>query len=826
MTPPVLDQELYNPVTDTSLEDTGLPDDTGSLPEPPQPQFTQDEIDGAFEDLLLDARDDDRFIRQSYVSLWRRLEYYWNNILDIFLDPVTREWRVPDWSELEDEIPPRLINIYRPHGEAIVAALSVSVPSVIFHPDDADNPDDVEAAKAYRNLVELLALHNEAPMLFIRLIVIFFNQGTVFGYNYYHKDPKYGTFSSPKVEYKDIEMFEAYCPQCGEGLDAGVLPGGQSSQPVPPGASNLSPLGGLPSQPPQGAALNGRGLGNLNQPQPSLQGMINSNPNQMAPAPTYQCPTCGYNGPAQVNQSSENLPQIVGWDNSPKGSICQELFSGLQVKVPMYARKQEELGYLLLEFVQSVPMLKSIFKDNEKSSKIRGKRYQKELNQFLKLPLQYTDQMPDYAANVSCLWLRPFQFYQLGDKNNSHDDMIQYLLKTYPTGCYALFIDDELFDVVEENMDEHWTISRNPFSPSIHARPMGENLATIQDIRAQFTEIEIQTVEHGIPETFADPTVLDFNKYGEGRAKPGMMTQAKPKAGKSLADGFFSTKAATLSQEVAPLRESLDQDAQFVVGSFPSIYGGQAEGGSKTASEYSQSRAMALQRIGTFWKLACSFWSQFQSRSAVEFANVLKELNQDEKFTKREGNGFINIWIRSAALNGRIGRVEPEATEQLPTSWAQKKDAIAQLLTSGVQEIIQVLTHPNNAELMQEIIGVEDFYIPGQEDRDRQRKEFVQLSQGIPVPTNPQIDNAEIHIEVLKTILEGDQGEALPPEIMEVCMQHLMEHEQYMQQQAMMAAQAQAGQPNPQEQGPNRPRTPAKEPVNKPNSENLPTQGQ
>lgn len=745
----------------------GMPE---SMPSAEPTQITPEEIAGALEDLLKDARDEDRFVREDYVRLWKRLEYYWNNILDIFLDPVARDWRVPNWDTLEEEgeVAPRLINIYRPHGEAIVAALSVTVPNVFFHPDDADSPDDLEASKAYRTITELLALHNDAPMMICKAVVILFNQGTIFGYNYYHRDPKFGEYEKPKVEFKDIQIFEALCPQCGAGLDAGVVGNAQSQ--------GQSPEGIPPEQqtqlPPQGGGPPLQSGGEQNNPQQSQAGPGG----QQIGEPIYQCQECGYNGPAEINQSAEKLPQIVGFDKTAKGSVCQELFSGLHVKVPAYVRKQEECGYLLLEFTQSAAMLRSIYKD--RADKINA-QIDVDTASFSKIPLQYLGQFPDNAANVSCIWIRPYHYWQLGVGKR---EIIDHLTQNFPDGLYAIFINDEFMEVYPENMDEHWTISKNPLGQYIYGKPLGENLATVQDIRAQLVEIELQTAEHGIPETFADGKVLDFKKYGEGRARPGMVTQVNPRAGRSISDAFFTTKSAVLSQEIDPLRQHIDADAQFVVGSFPSVYGGPATGGSKTASEYSQSRANALQRLGTFWKIVSIFWGQFQARSAVEYANVLKELGKDERFTKREGQGFINLWIRASALSGKIGRVEPEATEQLPASWAQKKDAIQQLLMSGVEPIISVLTHPRNAEIMKEAIGLNELYIPGEENTMRQYKEFGIMSQGIPLPTNPLLDDDNIHAEVLKGILNGNVGDTLDPMIRQICEQHLMEHEQRIQE--------------------------------------------
>lgn len=712
--------EMQEPPVDEMVEELAAP-----MEAPLEPQVDEEDIANALRDILRAVRDEDRAVRDTYLYMWRRLEYYWNNIVTLFADPVTPgNWVVPNWAELPYEIPPRLINIYRPHGEAIVAALSVTVPATVFYPDDSDNPDDVETSKGYRAISELLQLHNEAPMLWIKCLVGIFNQGTIFGYNYKHKDPKYGTMKVERIEMTDLTTFTTICPQCG-------TPTGE---------------GGIEEQMPDENA---------------------------------QCMTCGYVGPMESIPQMEQIPQIVGFDESPKSSICQEVFTGMNVKVPAYARKQGDCGYLLLGFIQSTAMLRSLFKDKNISS-----RKQTNWENFNKIPLQYYGEMPDNASNVDCLWLRPWQFYYLTDQFK-----VDALLQQFPDGCYAIFVDDELMAAYNENMDEHWTIMPNPMGQAIYARPLGENLATVQDIRADLVEIEVQTAQFGIPETFADPTVLDFEKYGQGRAKPGMMTQARPKSGKTLAEAFHTTKPAILSQEIAPLKQQMDQDAQFVSGAFPSVYGGPSSGGSKTAAEYTQSSQRALQRLGTVNKIINEFWAQFQGRACTEYANLIKELGQDERFTKKEGNSsFVNVWIRAASLNGKIGRVEPESSDQLPVSWAQKKGAIEQLLALNNPEILAILGHPKNIEVMKDAFGLKEMFLPGEDDRTRQWKEFSLTAQGIQVPITPDVDNDFIHIEVLKSILEGPYRDNLSPEGFQATMTHFMEHNLRVQQQ--MAAQA------------------------------------
>lgn len=731
-----VEQEIPLP-NEVELNEPEPNDYVESLVEEPQEiPLTRDEVANALKQLLQNAENEDRALRDRYLNIWQRLDFYWNNILDIFQDPTTGIWRTPNWTELEGELPPRLINIYRPHGEAIVAALSIEVPAVYFHPDDADNPDDIEAAKAYRSIVELLQLHNDAPMQIIKSIVTLFNYGTIFGYNYRHADPKFGTIKSPKIQLTDITTFQSLCPQCGTTFD-------------------------------------------VSEGQPDI---------------AYSCVECGYQGPPEVIPILEQIPQIVGFDESPKGTVCQEIYSGLNVKVPAYVRKQEDCGYLLLRFLQGTAMLRSVFQEEgiEDGQSLDWESY-------AKIPISYLWEMPENAANVSCLWVRSWQFFQLPDKL-----LVARLVKTFPDGCYAIFVNDNFMVAYPENMDDHWTISANPMGDNLYARPLGENLSTIQDIRAQLVEIEIQTAEFGIPETFADPRVLDFTKYGQGQSKPGMITQVKAQPGKSIADGFHTNKPAVLSPEIAPLKSQMDQDAQFVTGSFASVYGGVMQGGSKTASEYAQSRAAALQRLGTIWRIVKSFWCKFQSRSAVEYANVLKELGEDERFTKRDGENFVNNWIRVSSLRGKVGRVEPESSEQLPVSWAAKKDELKMLLATNNDMILSWLAAPENIGFVKDTLGIPELHIPGENARVRQLTEFQMTAQGIDVPINPEIDNHAVHIQVLKSLLESPIRDGLTEQGFQATMAHLSYHLEYeaMMMQQQMDQQLAAQQGSAPESGP------------------------
>ena len=48
-----------------------------------------------------------------------------------------------------------------------------------------------------------------------------------------------------------------------------------------------------------------------------------------------------------------------------------------------------------------------------------------------------------------------------------------------------------------------------------HSDPICQPLVSIQEMRNTLVNLTIETIEHGIPSTFADPRVVNFDKYGK-----------------------------------------------------------------------------------------------------------------------------------------------------------------------------------------------------------------------------------------------------------------------------------------------------------------------
>ena len=110
-----------------------------------------DEVKDELTSVLKEIETEQKTQREAQVRYWKGLELYWKHIQDIFWDASVKDYRHINDQGNEENIDTyyvdKIVNIYRAHGESIIAAASQDVPQCVFSPEDADNEDDVSTAK-------------------------------------------------------------------------------------------------------------------------------------------------------------------------------------------------------------------------------------------------------------------------------------------------------------------------------------------------------------------------------------------------------------------------------------------------------------------------------------------------------------------------------------------------------------------------------------------------------------------------------------------------------------------------------------------------------
>lgn len=685
---------------------------------------------------------EDMDVRYRQLRTWRQLKLLWEGFTRTWYSEVAHDWRIfeQDNDDNQQGYYDKPINVFRAYLESIIAALSVTVPPVKCYPDDADNNLDLDTAKSGDKISNLLYRHNDVPLLWLHALFIFCTEGMIAARVYPHRDKKYGTYE--KKEYDEVEetIQTMTCPECGmEFNDEMVNP--QISQLMDQQKDVFNP--GPEDVPVQDIV---QGVGEY-------------------------CPQCMQEVIPILSEQSFPITRLTGVTQEPKTRINMEAYGGLYVKVPNYARTQSDCPYLIFE--REINYVKAI----EDYAELDGTKLKKDIKtkysaesitdpyeEFSRLSPQYNGEYPRDVVTVKTAWLRPMAF------NYLDDDDCEKLKELYPNGVEVTYVGDLFACAKNSDLDDNWTLSYNPMSDYLHHDPLGLLLVSIQEITNDLISLVLQTIEHGIPQTFADPEVVNFDAYRQLEATPGGLYEAKPKTGRAMGDGFHEVKTATLSGEVLPFSTQLQSLGQLVSGALPSLFGGALEG-SETASQYSMSRAQALQRLQNVWKTLTAWWKQIFGKAIPMF---IDEMVEDERDVQRTNDGnFINVFIRRAELEGKIGKVELEANENLPITWGQRKEVVMTLLQTGVPEILALLGAPENLPIIKEAIGLEDFFIPGEDDRIKTHDDIKQLLSSEPImdpmsmnggpempsiQPDPTFDNLELSFDIIRKWVISEAG--------------------------------------------------------------------
>lgn len=666
---------------------------------------------------------------------------------------VAHDWRIFDqeqYANLGDSSAyEKSVNIFRAYLESLIAAMSVTIPHVKCYPDDAENSLDLSTAKAGDRIYELVSKHNDAPLLWLHALFIYCTEGMVACYNYTDYDKKYGTYEKKKFEQQEIDETYLACQLCGHAIDE-----------FDPTVDEQS----------------------------------------------YLCPACNSQLEPELRNKKVVVSKFVGTTDEPKSRQKLEVYGGLFVKVPNYARTQADCPYLIFAYetnyvnvMEKYPKLKEKFKgaSNYGVNSTNGGVFDPYERQA-RLSTQYGADMPMNNLTVRNCWLRPAAFNILPDQTD-----VDLLKEEFPHGARVVIVNDTFAEACDEDLDDHWTITHNPLSDYIHYDPIGKLLTNVQDMISDILSLTVQTIEHGIGQTFVDPGVVDLDAYQQTEATPGMLFGAIPKSGKSMQDAFYEIKTATLSSEVLPFEQKVEELGQQASGALPSLFGGSQPNSSKTAAQYSMSRAQAMQRLQTPWKMFSFWWKNIFGKVIPAY---IKSVVEDERLVKRDDSGnFINVFIRKTELIGKLGSVELETNDQLPANWAQKKDVIMQLLQASNPVMMQAISAPENVKLVCDAIGIGEFTIPGEADRQKQYEEIGQLIVSEPimdpmmgmeipsVPIEPLADNHLVQAEICRHWLVSDPGRLAKldnPSGYKNVLLHLQAHVTAFQEQQMNAAPA------------------------------------
>jgi len=755
------------------------------------------DLQEALKDLVKECEKEDEFIRRAQIRTWKKNEEFWHGVQYLFWNTKDQTWISPESgaapnlgfsSEEQSELGPvydYVVDIFTAHGQSIIAALSSQLPAVKFVPDNAQDDEDIDTSKTFDKIAELVARHNNAKLMFMKALFYLWINGFVASYRYIDTDKKYGTYTVPVYGEKEIKTF--VCPDCGAAIEGDEGSEVNLGDEVNEGNAK------------EGSEVNTGDEGGERDEVSKVNetGEDAGEPELDAPqtiAAPQICESCQQKvipepGPTQ------KVPIKVYDEEKPKSRVKHELYGPLFVKVPIYAFDQEGCGYLGLyldkpkdELLAALCYDEKGKLDQELANKIRSE-YMINDDRWARNEFQYPTGPEQENKSMTTLvqyWLRPSKFNLCQDFS-----MIEKLLKEFPKGVKVVLVGRTkvFISAMEEDLDRRWTLGKAGLSTYIHSDPWCRPLVPVAEMRNQLDNLIMDTIDHGMPATFADSEVIDFDAYGNFEAKPGYMFKAKARPGKTLSEGFYTEQKASVPREVGSYRQMLDKDAQFVVGSFPSLYGGPSEGKSRTFSEYNASRQQALQRLTISWQ----FVGDFHRRMIEEMVRMFAEMMiEDEHFTKVESGNYITVWIKKSQMLGKVGGVESEASDSFPMTLQQKQSFLQKFIELNNPQINAALFSPENRKKLQTIFMMDELVMPGANQIYKQCCEINEMLRGAgpiapgmsSVPIDPLVDDDAIHISYCKDFMVNDVGLDLhkqQPEIYADIEAHLSMHQQNLQ---------------------------------------------
>lgn len=645
------------------------------------------ELQDALRDLVTKFDSEEQTPRRAAIKASKKAREYWKGMQKIYWDDTEGRWSLPQeylrmYGDVDEEQMPGsdfVVNIFQAFGLSFAAALSQALPTTKWQPQSAKQREDVATANVANDIADLIHHNNDVKQLQKDLAYYFWCDGMVGGYMRYVSDAsRWGTHQEPVMQQTMQKMGEdAYsCPNCG----------GQT-------------------------------------PVPDFLGM---------------CSQCGQElGPENLMQSPElPVPTVKEILEVANGQEELTIVGRLELKTPSWAKVQWQFPLLVYETEQHKSKLKATYphvRDKIGKGITVSSEDTYERTSRLNLTGTQTGGSSNDANNnlitFKRVWLRPWAFYSLEDP-----DKTSKLLEVFPTGCYCAFAGDVYCEARNETMDDSWRVTQALPGDGQNCPAVGEILLDINDLVNNFINQMSDIYEWGVPLTFMDSRLMDREALKSQTVQAGSVYFLNGKQGLTVNEGVKLTPQAQVPPDMlALLREFVGPLAQFLVGIFPALFGGDT-GANDTFRGIALQRDQAMGRIGLIWSCVKRFWSDMD-RLGVD---CFRKNRFDDVEVPLEGKGGVweSQFIRQADLKGNINAY-PDTNEAYPAMWAQQRGIFMDLLNVKDPLVQAFLSLPGNMEKGRNLIGLWDFEIPDEEIRTKQYREIDMMLQMAPTVQPP-----------------------------------------------------------------------------------------
>lgn len=614
-------------------------------------------------------------------------------------------------------------NIYSARAQMIIAALTRTVPTVVFAPQDPTNDADITTEESAEKFLKVIRRNNDFIMTQTDACRILWNDGRFIYWSRFVKDGQ-------KFGWEEDDVPDDIVPE-DEPAEGGTTPVEQAA-----GAETAEP----------GTAPEAQEF----ESQEEIEGA----------------------SPAQEESEEgeeEEKPKPLK-NRTPRGQEVRTAHGKLEVKiVPMMANDLDETDVVILDIEYDDGRAKGMFPDIADDIKagdlgLAEGEIAKLARQNVKLGMQSTYVTSSSVASdvtVSRAWFKTAYLMKVENKT-----IRESLIEKFPNGMLACYAGKKLAYARNESMYDSLALGQAYSGDGQNRNAMGTSTLPVQKRLNNWLDLMNDFFVRAIPKKWMDSKTFNIPALKGQTNVPGDIGGFKYRPGVDVAQLCWVEPPVVPPQSLADfIKEYSGPLAELLSGAYPALAGGDT-GTADSGVAIATQRDSALGRLAPTWHSIKKAESE-SCRQLICWGAKCRDKSVNEKIP---GGEVITLEINDLK-SGNI-TCYPESDENFPVTYTQKKNDFKEVFDAATKspQLGEVFFNGANLTFMKQMSGLKELYIPEVTAHEKQLGEIDILLKSVPVP-NPQIQQMTEKLQQVEMagvdpmVLEEAKKEiaALPP---------------------------------------------------------------
>ena len=585
-------------------------------------------------------------------------------------DPMEefRNWAGNDDKNADRSMDRRPHNFYQMVEKGYVASMSGQVPKQRAMPQNADDEEDRETAKAFDDIEEIIERANKIKSLVRQELMEFFTSGCYFKFGRYVVDAdRTGTHKATVLKVtQNAEILPAryQCFSCGVATPESDVVAGDS----------------------------------------------------------LSCPNCGeqFGGQNYFQGYSDEIPIAEKKVDVANGMVLWDVAGPMHIDADPDAPGLRDTCLLNYALETSLGWMRMTFDGFwEKLSEGQTSGTANEMTERL-----YRDQLTSpagYQAAFSATnqakptynrtWCQTMLFAEMDGATKAECDE---LIQTFPDGCMIAWCGEVPLMIRKAKLTDEWTwAGREAKGFGLFPPPAGDVAVPVQErINDCISKIDEYADRLACGILLANGEYIDTKAMNNKPMLPGVLNEIRVRKGRALSDinNMIFQVRGEIDNAIFTFLSVLKQDIELLASTPPQLMGVGTQDGVETASGQNQQLGQAQTKLSLDWDIICDEHAE-ASENAVKCA--AKNMTESWMMTVTDDSReFRSKYVHLDQIKGSI-RVEHDTNQLFPLTDAEIRAWWTDILQNANNELAQaLLQEPENMEAAIRFAGVPGLVAP------------------------------------------------------------------------------------------------------------------